>query len=67
MRNHAFVDGNKRVAMAALAVFLDLNGYFLNATQASKIEVAMRAAASEMTEQEWTTWVRVATRKGSQQ
>jgi death-on-curing protein len=29
--NHAFVDGNKRVAFAAAAVFLRLNGYRLRA------------------------------------
>lgn len=27
--NHAFIDGNKRVAFAAAAVFLSLNGYGL--------------------------------------
>jgi death-on-curing protein len=27
--NHAFVDGNKRVAFAATAVFLRMNGYAL--------------------------------------
>lgn len=27
--NHAFIDGNKRVAFAAAAVFLSLNGYRL--------------------------------------
>jgi len=28
-QNHAFVDGNKRVSLAACLVFLDLNGVFL--------------------------------------
>jgi death on curing protein len=31
-RNHPFVDGNKRTALAAAEVFLDLNGYQLRAT-----------------------------------
>jgi len=30
--NHGFVDGNKRVAFAACAVFLHMNGYHLRAT-----------------------------------
>jgi death-on-curing protein len=30
--NHAFVDGNKRVAFAAAAVFLSMNGYRLALT-----------------------------------
>ena len=28
-QNHAFIDGNKRVSLAACLVFLDLNGVFL--------------------------------------
>jgi death on curing protein len=31
-QNHAFVDGNKRVAFAATAIFLRLNGYSLAVT-----------------------------------
>src|SRR5688572_18444296 len=31
-QNHPFVDGNKRIAFAALVVFLDINGRHLNAT-----------------------------------
>lgn len=30
--NHAFVDGNKRMALLVTAVFLKMNGYSLNAT-----------------------------------
>ncbi|KQZ70189.1 type II toxin-antitoxin system death-on-curing family toxin [Nocardioides sp. Root151] len=32
-RNHAFVDGNKRTAAAAMIVFLKLNGYGFHANQ----------------------------------
>lgn len=31
-RNHAFVDGNKRMAFALTAVFLRTNGYVLSVT-----------------------------------
>ena len=30
--NHAFVDGNKRVAFATMAIFVRLNGFALRAT-----------------------------------
>jgi len=30
--NHAFIDGNKRVAFATLAIFVQLNGFALRAT-----------------------------------
>jgi len=29
-RNHAFIDGNKRTALATALIFLNLNGYFIN-------------------------------------
>ena len=32
--NHPFVDGNKRVAHAAMAVFLELNGLAIESTVA---------------------------------
>ena len=32
-KNHPFVDGNKRVAFLAAAVFLDLNGYVINPSE----------------------------------
>ena len=32
IRNHPFVDGNKRTALAAAGVFLELNGYALTAS-----------------------------------
>ena len=31
-RNHAFIDGNKRVAFALTAIFLRMNGFRLNLT-----------------------------------
>lgn len=31
-RNHAFVDGNKRVAFATMAIFLRLNGFAIECT-----------------------------------
>jgi len=30
--NHAFIDGNKRVAFATMAIFVQLNGFVLRAT-----------------------------------
>jgi len=36
--NHGFVDGNKRVAFACLDIFLELNGYTLNADQQAVID-----------------------------
>lgn len=43
-RNHALVDGNKRLAWAATAVFLDLNGYRIHATQTDVVELVVAIA-----------------------
>ena len=57
LRNHPFSDGNKRVAFAALVIFLNRNGWSLTCSQAEETAVTLRAAASEITEEEWTAWV----------
>ena len=47
VKNHAFVDGNKRVGLAAALVFLRLNGYRLAAGKATVEEMARALAAGE--------------------
>ena len=44
VKNHAFFDGNKRTALIALEVFLDLNGYTLVATQKHKVRFTIGVA-----------------------
>ncbi len=57
LRNHPFSDGNKRTAFAGLTVFLELNGYRLNCSEVEETAMILRAAASELTEAEFTGWV----------
>ena len=57
IKNHAFIDGNKRVGFAALVVFLDLNGFALTAPESEKISVTQQAAAGEIAEAEWQGWI----------
>lgn len=56
-RNHAFVDGNKRVAFLAMGLFLRCNGYRLVAKQVDAIRVVMSLAAGEVTEQDLAVWI----------
>jgi death-on-curing protein len=55
--NHPFADGNKRAAFAALTMFLDLNGHRLTCSEVEETGMVLRAAASEIAEDEWTAWV----------
>ena len=57
-KNHPFVDGNKRAAFLAVGLFLYLNGYRLQATQAEATLAMLALAASEITEAEFAQWLR---------
>lgn len=57
-RAHCFPDGNKRVALAAMDVFLQLNGYELSAPDAPEIVATIRElAAGELSEEHLAAWV----------
>ena len=47
--NHPFVDGNKRVALATLLIFLEVNGHRLALGSAERYELTMRGAAGSVT------------------
>lgn len=55
---HAFIDGNKRVAAAAMLVFLDANGFEVEASADELIEVFLRLASSEMTRDQLEAFLR---------
>jgi death-on-curing protein len=65
LRNHPFVDGNKRTALAAMVVFLELNGWELGCSEAEETAMILRAAAGEITERAWSEWVRRTAKKKS--
>lgn len=47
-RNHALVDGNKRLAWLATYVFLDINGGRVTATDDEVVEFVLAVAAGEL-------------------
>jgi death on curing protein len=49
-RNHALVDGNKRLAWAATAVFLGINGHRVVTSNDHVVELVLAVAAGELTE-----------------
>lgn len=49
---HAFIDGNKRIGVAAALLFVRLNDGRLKITNAELIELFLKIAASEMTRDE---------------
>jgi death-on-curing protein len=51
-KNHAFANGNKRIAVTALMVFLFLNGKWLTAPNEELHDLALSVAASEAREKD---------------
>jgi death-on-curing protein len=54
--NHAFYDGNKRVAFYASVGFLRINGFALTATELEAATTFLGLAAGQITEEELTDW-----------
>lgn len=63
--NHPFIDGNKRMGLAATGVFLYVNGYDFNVTQREMIDFTVSLAKSEppMATSAVATWLRRSSRR----
>lgn len=57
VRNHPFVDGNKRVGLVALLVFLGLNGCWLEADPGELERVVVSVATGEASKPEVAVFV----------
>ena len=57
VKNHAFIDGNKRIGFAVLLTFLKVNGFRLTASTQTATDAVLRVAAGEWSERDWSTWV----------
>lgn len=56
-RNHPFVDGNKRIAFTAAAMFLTVNGYRFQPDKVDAYETFIKLAAGELDEPELARWI----------
>lgn len=57
VKNHPFVDGNKRIGTHAMLVFLALNGIELEYTQTELSDVILRLAAGEIPSSGLLEWI----------
>jgi death-on-curing protein len=60
-KNHAFFDGNKRVAFVATNVFLILNGFEIEAPEPEVVDTVLRVADGRMNRSKFANWIRYAT------
>jgi death on curing protein len=57
-KNHAFVDGNKRIAFMAMMTFLRKNGVRFAPVQAHATAIIMALAAGEVSEDSLVRWIK---------
>jgi death-on-curing protein len=57
-KNHAFVDGNKRIAFMTMVIFLRKNGVMFSPDQSHATAIMMALAAGEVSEESLSRWVR---------
>ncbi len=56
-RNHAFVDGNKRVAFVAMTLFLRLNGTKFQPDRAEATAIIQDLAAGSVSDDGLARWI----------
>ena len=55
--NHPFIDGNKRIAHAAMSVFLDLNGFSFDAALDEQERLFLDLADGKVSRTDLTAWL----------
>ncbi len=62
VKNHPFIDGNKRAGFMAGATFLALNGVDLVASEMEAVMKVLALASSELSEEGFAAWLRANSR-----
>ncbi|KJS21215.1 MAG: death-on-curing protein [Clostridiaceae bacterium BRH_c20a] len=55
--NHVFVDGNKSIALVAMDIFLQRNGYEIIATENETYIMMMNLSSGKLTKEELALWL----------
>ncbi len=58
VRNHPFIDGNKRTAITASAMFLRMNGYLLYVENIELVNFTLACAQSQLSLEKIAEWFR---------
>ena len=63
VKNHPFIDGNKRTAFVTAVLFLELNGQSFQAEETDATVRTLALAAGAMSEAKYAIWLKANTRK----
>ena len=59
VRNHPFIDGNKRTGFLIGVLFLEMNGYSFTASEEDAAQAVLALAAGTLDEAAFAAWMRV--------
>lgn len=63
VRNHPFVDGNKRIGFTTAILFLELNGHRFEASEAAATLQTLALAARDLDEAGYAAWLKANSRR----
>ena len=63
LKNHPFVDGNKRTALTSAGIFLKINGYRLVNAHKEEVEFAIKVDNQNLSLEEIASWLKKHTKK----
>lgn len=63
LKNHPFIDGNKRTALSSTAIFLKVNGYKLINNHQEEVEFAVSVDNSNLTLEQISAWLKQHSKK----
>jgi death on curing protein len=58
VRNHPFLDGNKRIGFLTAVLFLEINGYEFNANEVDATVKTLALAARDLSEAKYAAWLK---------
>lgn len=64
VRNHPFVDGNKRAGFIVGVLFLELNGFIFMASEEDATQAVLGLAGGTLDEAAFTAWLRANSKRG---
>ncbi|GGO00936.1 type II toxin-antitoxin system death-on-curing family toxin [Saccharibacillus kuerlensis] len=57
IKNHGFVDGNKRIGVAVMLLLLRLNGYSIRYSQDELVQLGLGTAEGKLNEKDIEEWI----------
>ncbi|WP_172200978.1 type II toxin-antitoxin system death-on-curing family toxin [Saccharibacillus qingshengii] len=57
IKNHGFVDGNKRIGVAVMLLLLRLNGYSIRYSQDELVQLGLGTAEGKLNENDIEEWI----------